>query len=233
VSETASLRIASWNVHRCIGTDGRHDPARVAAVLRELAADVVGLQEVACRRGEGGVDQLAYLARETGLEPIAAPTVCESDRDRGNALLTSRPVLDVRRIDLSIGRREPRGALDVTLDVAGDRIRVVVTHLGLRAGERRRQVASLLELLAGVDRLVLLGDFNEWLPRSATLRRVHDSFGKVGGVRSFPSRRPVFALDRIWVRPQVALADFGVHLSPLARLASDHLPVHGTIVWPG
>jgi endonuclease/exonuclease/phosphatase family metal-dependent hydrolase len=229
----ATLRIASWNIHRCIGTDGRHDPDRVAAVLREMAADVVGLQEVSCRRSAGGIDQLAYLAQATGLEPILAPTVCAPDWDLGNALLTSRPIVETRQIDLSVGRREPRGALDVTLDSDGARVRVVVTHLGLRGGDRRRQVATLLELLADVDRLVLLGDFNEWFPRSANLRRVHATFGKAIAVRTFPSGRPLLALDRIWVRPQVALTGFSAHVSPLSRVASDHLPVCGTIVWPG
>lgn len=233
VPETTTLRVASYNVHRCIGTDGRHDPDRVAAVIRELAADVVGLQEVSCRRSAGGIDQLVHLARATGLEPIAGPTVCGPDHDVGNALLTSRPVLAVRRVDLSFGRREPRGALDVTLDAHGERVQVVVTHLGLRAAERRRQVASLLELLDGADRLVLLGDFNEWFPAAAALRRVHATLGQGLAVRSFPSRRPLFALDRIWVWPRLALAGFGAHVSPLARVASDHLPVCGTIVWSG
>lgn len=232
MSESGVLRIASYNVHRCIGTDGRHDPDRVAAVIRELDADVIGLQEVACRRGPRGIDQLAYLAQATGLHAIGGPTVCAADGERGNALLTRWPVSATRHIDLSIQRREPRGALDVTLDLDGAALRVVVTHLGLRAGDRRRQVATLLGLLAGAERLVLLGDFNEWFPAAAALRRLHGSLGHALGVRSFPSRRPLFALDRIWVRPRVALAAFAAHTSPLTRVASDHLPVRGTVVWP-
>jgi endonuclease/exonuclease/phosphatase family metal-dependent hydrolase len=232
VAESAVLRIASYNVHRCIGTDGRHDPDRVAAVLRELDADVIGLQEVACRRGPGGVDQLAHLAHLTGLHAIAAPTVRAADAERGNALLTRWPVRAARFVDLSIERREPRGALDVTIEPDGAALRVVVTHLGLRGGDRRRQVAALLGLLRGTERLVLLGDFNEWFPAGVALRRLHGTLGRALAVRSFPSRRPVFALDRIWVRPRVALSAFAAHRSLLARVASDHLPVWGMVVWP-
>jgi endonuclease/exonuclease/phosphatase family metal-dependent hydrolase len=226
------LAVVSYNVHRCIGVDGRHDPGRVARVVRELDADVVGLQEVASRhRGDGDVDQLAYLAADLGLGAVAGPVV-DLERGRcGNGLLTRLPVLDVRRIDLTLARREPRGALDVDLAWGGTALRVVVTHLGLRPGDRRAQVARLLAAL-GDDReqpLVLLGDVNEWFPAAAALRRLHARLGRPPAVPSFPSRRPLFALDRLWVQPLTGLAGLRAHRSPLARLASDHLPVRATL----
>jgi endonuclease/exonuclease/phosphatase family metal-dependent hydrolase len=218
------LTIASYNVHRCVGTDGRHAPARVAEVLRQLDADVIGLQEV---------DRLDEIAQAVGFEPVAGRTLLHDGGHHGNALLTRRPVRAVRRIDLSVPRREPRGALDVDLDVDGAVVRVVVTHLGLNPRERRRQVQHLLAAL-GDDRrgrIVLLGDINEWFPAGAALRRLHARLGRPRAVATFPSRRPVFALDRMWVQVREALTQFGAHATPLARVASDHLPVRGTIEW--
>jgi endonuclease/exonuclease/phosphatase family metal-dependent hydrolase len=225
--------LASYNVHRCIGVDGRHDPGRVAAVIRELEADVIGLQEVSVRPvRDGGINQLEHLARSLGFEAVAGPTLHHHRGHCGNALLTRWPVRVVRRIDLTIAGREPRGALDVELDRDGTAVRVVVTHLGLFGAHRRAQVRRLLAVL-GDDRrpLVLLGDVNEWFPAASVLRRLHARFGRGRSVRTFPSRRPLLALDRVWVQPRAALTAVHAHRSPLARVASDHLPVRATVLW--
>ena len=235
VAAPCRLAVASYNVHRCIGGDGRHAPARVAEVVRELDADVIGLQEVASRfDGAGAVDQLAYLAHATGYEAVAGPTLLARHGHIGNALLTRCPILAVTRLDLSVGGREPRGALDVAIAVDGARVRVIVTHLGLRRGDRRAQVARLLATL-GDDRdelVVLLGDINEWLPRGGCLGRLHARLGRANAVRTFPARRPVLSLDRVWVQPRSGFGELRAHASPLARVASDHLPVRATIAWP-
>jgi endonuclease/exonuclease/phosphatase family metal-dependent hydrolase len=232
---TCALSVASYNVHRCIGTDGRHDPGRIADVLRELDADVVGLQEVASRFGGGGaVDQLAYLARALGYQPVAGPTLRQRRGHCGNALLTRHPILRVEQIDLSRADREPRCAIDVDLAVGADVVRVLVMHFGLHWKDRRGQVRRLLEAL-GDDRtgfLVVLGDVNEWLPRLGCLGRLHGRLGRTPRVRTFPARRPLLALDRVWVQPRAGLTALRAHATPLARTASDHLPLRGTIAWP-
>jgi endonuclease/exonuclease/phosphatase family metal-dependent hydrolase len=230
--DTRRVGIASYNVHRCIGRDGRHDPARIATVLAELDVDVVGLQEVHCRQGVAGdVDQLAYLAAAGGFTAVSGPTIPTARGHCGNALLTRHPVHAVRRIDLSVADTERRGALDVELDCGGVRLRVIVTHLGLLGRYRRAQVAMLMDLVPQTadGPVVLLGDFNEWLPVAGTLRRLHARFGRPDAGRSFPARLPVFALDRIWMEPAGALDGFSIHRTPLARVASDHLPVQASI----
>jgi endonuclease/exonuclease/phosphatase family metal-dependent hydrolase len=221
------LLVASYNVHRCVGADGRADASRIAAVLGEIGASVVGLQEVESLCA----GQLDELARLTGLSGVAGPTCGAARRDFGNALLTSLPVAGVRRVDLSVPQREPRGLLDVELDWNGRPLHVLITHFGLSGAERRVQamltVGELHLNRAGVT--ILLGDFNEWLPGGRTLRTLEGRFGRHRSPRTFPARRPLFALDRIWVRPRGALGAIHTHRTRLARAASDHLPVVATL----
>jgi len=223
------LRLASYNIHECVGADGRRDPARILDVLREIDADVIGLQEVDARPSETSASmQMQYLAGALGHHAIFGPTLQRSHGgEYGNALLTRRPVLDVRHVDLTVYRREPRAALDVDLDVDGVPVRVIVTHLGLLPGERRKQVRRLLDRLGDnrTDVVVLCGDMNEWFAVGRPLRWLHARLGRTTGVPTFPAAFPVFALDRIWVHPRPALAALTAHESPTARSASDHLPM--------
>ena len=222
------LRIASYNIHRCVGLDGRRDPARVAAVLREIDADVVGLQEVDAQRGPTSESmQMQFLADALGLHAVAGPTIVREGGHYGNALLTRRPVLDVRHIDLTVYRREPRAAIDSELDAGGASVRVLVTHLGLLPGERRIQVRRLLDALGSAGRapIVLCGDINEWFAVGRPLRWLHARLGRALAVATFPATFPVFALDRLWVHPRDALRSLVAHRTGTARLASDHLPV--------
>ena len=158
------LTVASYNIHRCYGRDGRCMPGRIADVLRELRADVVAIQEMETQ-AEGGIGLLEDLARETGSTMIPGPTMFRSGAHYGNAILTRLPVKSVAQVDLSVPGREPRGAIDVRLDAGVGILRVCASHLGLRPSERRTQVKQLLMQLATEpgDIDVLIGDINEWL----------------------------------------------------------------------
>lgn len=227
------LTVASYNIHRCTGTDGRNDPGRTARVIRSLRAGIIGLQEVECRPAFQ-THQAHLLSAETGLTPVFGPTVKRRDANYGNVLLSAYPVLRTRNIDLGVPGREPRGAIDSDLKISGCTVRVVVTHLGLRARERRLQVARILERLHEREHglLVLLGDINEWRPFSPTLRALHRRLGKSPAKPTFPSRAPFMALDRIWVSPAQKLVSLEICNGPLARMASDHLPVKAKILLP-
>jgi endonuclease/exonuclease/phosphatase family metal-dependent hydrolase len=220
------LALATYNIHACVGIDDRFDPARIVAVLRELDADIVALQEVE-NRMVGDLALLQYLGSETGLLAVAGPTLQRETGHYGNALLTRLPVLSVDRIDLSLPQREPRGAVNALLDCQGRQLRVVATHLGLRPGERRQQVRQLLRVFEtnNADVNILLGDLNEWLLWGRPLRWLRRYFGHSAQPRTFPARYPLFALDRIWAQPRGALIATRRHASPAARVASDHLPV--------
>jgi endonuclease/exonuclease/phosphatase family metal-dependent hydrolase len=231
--EFESLHVGSYNIHRCVGTDGRCDVQRVADVIMEMGCDTIGLQEVDSRPGEhSDSQQLEYLAEATGMQAIAAATIIKHDRAYGNALLTRRKILDVRRHDLSFLRFEPRGALEVDLDVSGTCVRVFVMHLGLLPIERRYQMRKVLKILRAMPMdqpTVVLGDINEWLPLSRPLRWLHGLMGKPPWLRTFPVYAPMFALDRVWVRPRGSLLQFEVHRSNRSRYASDHFPVKAVV----
>jgi len=162
---------------------------------------------------------------------VAWYTLARSVGHYGNGLLTRFPVTAIRRLDLSVPGREPRGALDVDLDMDGVALRVIVTHFGLRATERRAQVQGLLTILSKEpDRpVVVMGDFNEWSRKGPVVRMLDSALGASAAVPSFPSCWPVWSLDRIWVRPRRLVRSCRTHTSLASRLASDHLPVVVTI----
>lgn len=233
-----SFSVASYNIHRCIGLDQRYDPERIIQVVRELQVDIIGLQEVDCRYFlKNGTNQMDLFEGATGFHAITGVTMQRDDGRFGNLLLSRWPVLEVRRIDLSFPRRAPRGAIDVDLHIKGRAVRLIVAHLGLSGAERRYQIRRLREVVDGGSHSsrnngcleVMFGDFNEWFPQSRSLRSLHNYFGKPPAFRTFPSRFPVLALDRIWVRPYDALLHLHPHVSPLSRIASDHLPLKGDI----
>ncbi len=236
IAVTHPLSIATYNVHRYRGRDGRADPQRTATVIRELACDVVGLQEVDNDEGDAPESlRLDFLAAATGMTAIAGLRLIRHIGRYGNALLTRLPVLAVKRHDLSYSRFEPRGALEVELQAGAQAVHIIVTHLGLVPWERRHQTRKILQIVAAIPAaqpVILLGDINEWLPRGRPLRWLHALFGCPPSARSFPSAYPLFALDRIWVKPREILASVQAHRSAAARMASDHLPVKAVIDVP-
>jgi len=225
------LAVATYNVHRCVGRDGRYDPARTCSVIRELDADVVALQELEWQP-EAALHLLDEFAQRTGYTPVAGPTLFRADGHYGNAVLTRLAVRRINRLDLTVPGREARGAIDVALETAVGAMRVLATHLGLRAGERRAQTQRLLaELEKRSMPAVLMGDLNEWFLWGRPLRRLRAHFGKTPAPATFPARWPVLALDRIWVEPARMLRDVRAHRSALAQAASDHLPLRAVIDW--
>jgi endonuclease/exonuclease/phosphatase family metal-dependent hydrolase len=224
----AIVRVATYNVHACIGTDGRHDPDRIATVVGELDADVVALQEFTYEASVAvETREPVELRTLDGYQCALGPTRLIETRCFGNALLTRHRIVEVHRLDLSHDGREPRGALAATIDVAGTHVHLLATHLGLRVSERRFQVRQVLSYLESVRHalVVVLGDFNDWLPGRSVVHVLDQRLGVAKRLRSFPSSRPMLPLDRIWIHPARALRRMFVHASPLARLASDHLPV--------
>jgi endonuclease/exonuclease/phosphatase family metal-dependent hydrolase len=224
-ADSRVLRIATYNIHGAIGCDGVYMPRRIADVIAELDADIVALQEVPLG-GRDAPNVLPMLREATDMLAIAGPTLDTPKRRYGNAVLTRLPVRGTRTLNLSFGKREARGALDVDISSTAGTLRIVATHLGLSARERRAQIASLI---AAFDTpalpVILLGDINEWFVWGYPLRALVTHFKAAPAPRTFPSWWPVFSLDRIWMHPVERLIDVHAHRSTLARVASDHLPL--------
>lgn len=221
-----SIRLVSYNIHRCYGRAGFYDPGSIKAVLDSLDAHVIALQEVELLHRDPGL--LDFLCAGKPWQALQGITMSSASGHYGNALLTSLPVLSIERLDLSVAGREPRGALHVFLDNHGKKLEVMATHLGLRPAERRAQIhALLLHLQASPEghTKVLLGDLNEWFLWGRPLRWLHRQFSAQPAVSTFPARWPLLALDRIWVNPREKLARLSVSRSPLCRRSSDHLPL--------
>ncbi len=229
------LIVGSYNVHKGVGSDRRRDPRRTLAVIREIGAQVMALQEVDRRFGDRrGVLDLDALHAETGLRPVPL-----SDRKgdlahgwHGNLILFRDGELeDARVIDLP--GLEPRGAIVADLRFGGQRLRVIAAHLGLLKGSRLQQ-ARRLAVEIGDDRpTVMMGDLNEWRHGPGcslmALKTGLDSASSARAVASFPAKRPLLALDRIFGSTLASVSDLASHDTPLARLASDHLPIRARL----
>ncbi|CAD7023495.1 endonuclease [Pseudorhizobium halotolerans] len=230
------LLIASYNVHKCVGVDGKFDPYRTKEVIREIAADVLALQEADTRFGERrGLLDLDWLERETGLLPVPLGGRSKAHGWHGNVILFREGLIrDVHQVKLP--GLEPRGALMTELDLKdGSSLRVIAAHLGLLHRSRHQQTRMIIDLLRSRDDqpTVLMGDLNEWrLGDRSSLNTLTSIFGLPPAVPSFPSRLPVLALDRIMANRPEILGPVAAHDTPLARLASDHLPIKARVRLP-
>jgi len=229
------VRVATYNVHRGRSTLGVFDPARIAAVIAEIRPDVIALQEAQhyLRPGRAMFDA-AWIERETGLRPLRV-TAREAEQGWRSNVVLVRPGARVLRPPegLRIGGMEPRGAILAELDLGEGPFRLVATHLSLGARRRRRQAEAILAALGpGGGPVLLLGDLNEWRAGASALGVLEPGFGRPPAVATFPSFRPVASLDRILGRPEGMVTGLAAHDTPLARRASDHLPLVGRAVLP-
>jgi endonuclease/exonuclease/phosphatase family metal-dependent hydrolase len=219
------------------GADRRRDAERIARVIEELRPDIAGLQEVGTPDLPAGVpDPAALLASLTGMRSAFGQTMHHRHGFvYGNAVLSRHPIQAIRNYDLSVRGREPRGCVRVDVEIDSAVVHFFSAHLGLHWRERRRQAAQLLSAdilrdAALAHPLVLVGDFNSLSNRSACprwLRRqlVDCARAAKNEAPTFPSRFPLLRLDHCYVDAAFRIASVVVHHSPLARRASDHLPL--------
>jgi len=220
------IRVASYNIRKCIGLDRRRDPGRVLDVINGVEADVIAVQEADKRLGaRPAALPAAMIATETDFAPVEVDRRGASLGFHGNAVLVRKGmrVTGVTRIELP--GTEPRGALSVEIDGA---LRLVALHLGLLRRDRRRQLGAIAAQLDPALPTVILGDFNEWSPRRG-LEPLQTDFAVHAPGRSFHAARPVAALDRVALSTDLQLRDAGVVQDRKARIASDHLPIWADI----
>jgi endonuclease/exonuclease/phosphatase family metal-dependent hydrolase len=227
------VKVASYNIHKCRGVDRITRPDRIIEVIRELGAHVVALQEVDRRFGRRGrlLDPSA-IKRDIGMQLLVQSDVAHRHGWHGNALLVRSDPISYSRSRLKLPGGEPRGAIVVELDLGEGEFRVIAAHLGLFRRSRVDQVSALLTAFLDLPPMptVLLGDLNEWRHRRrSALRGLEPTFRVAPPILSFPSRWPIFALDRILGWPAGLITDLAVHDTPLARRSSDHLPLTANV----
>lgn len=219
--QMAHLKIATYNIHRGKDVDDRLDLNKTIATLRETDADIIGLQEVERHSPRTGfVDQAKRIAEGLGIDYRFEAGLKIWPFEFGNVLLSKYPIKGVERIDLP-SARENRVGLLATLDVHGQDVQVLVTHLGLKQQERADHVQKLVDKLANNDQpFVLIGDLNctsdapELKPLLATMHQTADA-----PLVTFPGLGE--QIDHILVSKQFDVQG----VSTLQSSASDHLPL--------
>lgn len=229
-----SLRVASWNIHKGVGADRRRDLFRTAEVMEELSADIIALQEADRRFGDrAGLLDLEHVRNQCGLVPVLPDTPGPSHGWHGNLIFVRDAKVEAIH-PLPLPGLEPRGALLADLTIRDTPLRVIGIHMGLLATSRRAQAHALLDRLHRMPPrpTLLMGDMNEWRsgPAASIAAFLH-AFHSPAPVRSFPARLPVLALDRMMAQG-ATLSDLRAHDTPLARRASDHLPIAATLTLP-
>lgn len=241
------LRVATYNIHkgvRGVGPRKRLEIHNLGLGIEALDADMVFLQEVRSfhhgeqkrfadtHAGWPRVPQADHLA-PLGYHVAYRTNAVTRDGEHGNALLSRWPIGDVGHHDVSDHRFEQRGLLHVPVVWNGQTVHTIVAHLGLMHTSRVRQVERIAAFIAAEvppDALmVIAGDFNDWgekLDAPMTQMGLQRAMGEGGSARqrTFPSRVPVFSLDRIYTRGLRCQSVMVPRGSAWARM-SDHLPM--------
>jgi endonuclease/exonuclease/phosphatase family metal-dependent hydrolase len=235
-------------MHKAVGLDGRRDPHRVLKVLQEIDADIVALQEADKRVGGRGSTVPHELIDSHGMyKPVhlgvrhkrplekarqhAERLLKVNTRNigwHGNAILVKHHIGLIDCAALDLPTLEPRGAVMAELLIGDTPLRVIGMHLDLSGLWRRRQMRAIIEAIAARPQsmpTVLMGDTNEWRTVAGCLRDLEPDYHLAPTGPSFHARHPVAPLDRIIVHKDLTIEAAGVHMTPAARRASDHLPI--------
>ncbi len=234
-------RLLTYNVHRCVGVDRRLDVDRIAAVIAEHEPDIVCLQELDVGRARTGhVDQAQAIATALSMSVRFHAAMRVEAEEYGDAILTRWPERLIRAGALpsvkGIPGIEPRGAIWAEIQIDGASLNIINTHFGLVPREQRLQAAALTgkDWLGHPDCLgptILTGDFNATSltrPYQTLCRNLRDAQRVLGlrpTVKTFPSSFPAIRIDHAFVSPEIRVTGIKAPFSPLARMASDHLPL--------
>ena len=227
-----TLRVATYNIHRSRGLDGRTNPARIAEVIRSINADVIALQEVV-GAGPNSSGHAEEIGAQLGMGWVMAPTRHLRNCLFGNVVLSRLPILHHAQYDLSWKTCEPRCCQRVEIAIGDDTLHLYNVHLGTAFLERRHQAGRLGAIVhdrrVGNPKIVL-GDFNEWMRGLATqmlserLKSI-DLRAHLRRRRTYPGVFPVVHLDHIYYEGKVEVVKLELPRTRLSLMASDHLPL--------
>jgi endonuclease/exonuclease/phosphatase family metal-dependent hydrolase len=232
------IRVATHNIHKCRGLDRRTSPERIAAVIGELDADIIAIQEILdARNGKPEFDQARRIrSRFQDYEFCFGENRKLKGGAYGNMTLSRFPIRGCENYDLTWRHRERRGCLRTDLALAnGTVLHLFNVHLGTSFVERRHQGSKLLteNILNRPEYCgprIVVGDFNEWT-RGLASRMMGDAFAEIKPgkflrySRTYPGILPMLHLDHFYYDKHLVLKSFRLHRSRTALVASDHLPI--------
>ncbi|WP_254052778.1 endonuclease/exonuclease/phosphatase family protein [Bacillus sp. V59.32b] len=233
--KSVEVEVMSYNIHHAEGVDGVLDLERIARIIEESDADIVGLQEVDKHWSERSdfQDQAKWLAERLGMfyayganldrEPLKEE---EPRRQYGTAVLSKYPILDSENHPLTkIGNTEQRGLLEATIKVKGNHLHFYNTHLALTSAEREIQIREINDI-ASRDKgsKIMMGDLNA-TPESKEMQPINanynDVFAETHEAYTYPATNPTKRIDYIFTSDDIEADDAEV----IKTLASDHLPL--------
>jgi endonuclease/exonuclease/phosphatase family metal-dependent hydrolase len=222
------IRIATYNVHKCKGLDGRVSVKRIADVISETNADVVAIQEIFQGQGQ-------KLAEELSVNLAFGENRQLLGDAYGNLVLSRFPLRSHCNHDVSVAGRERRGCLRSDVLLQSRSLHVFNVHLGTAFFERRQQAKHLIDEAVLKSRTldgprVVLGDFNEW-SRGHVSQVLASEFESTDirvylkRARTYPGIFPVMHLDHIYYDPQLRVEHVSLHRTKTSLVASDHVPL--------
>jgi endonuclease/exonuclease/phosphatase family metal-dependent hydrolase len=229
------VRVMSYNLHSGFDVQGRMDLEAIAQTIESEQADVVALQEVS--RGwviDTSADMVTWLSQRLNLPYVWGPT---ADALWGNAILSRYPIeqVEFRAMPNNDLIRPARGFIDATLNVGGQPLHVIATHLhhvDVDGSLRLPQAQALLDAWAQQPHSIVLGDLNALpnsdemqLLREAGLSDAFTSSGAGGEGFTFRSGDLNRRIDYIYHSPDLIARDF--HVNP--SQASDHAALAVTL----
>ena len=229
-----TIRLATYNIHKFVGTDGRRSESRILEIINALNADILALQEFVLEDQSENIAMVEAFAAELGYDVIAQPMLRPNKMVQFNLLLSRIPLRSKNLLALPRDGKEPRGVIDASFEKEGHRLRVAATHLGLTPRARVRQLEMILDLRSDEanEPFALLGDLNIMLPWERARRRLHAAFSRQKQPASFPSRMPFLAADSIYFSGASEGHEVRAFTTSAARVASDHLPLFADIPLP-
>lgn len=221
----------SYNIHSAVGNDGKFDYARIGKYLSEVGADIVCLQEFDLRKPDLEHERVIDSLKASHFKHfVATPAVKTEDGYYGNAMLTKFNPTSVNELRIDYKDNQARNIQHLTFNINNKNFNVMNTHFGLNSKERYRQFLQLKGYINKVTEkdkhpLLVLGDFNEWMPITKMLTEMNSLLTPTKLAASFPSRFPVFKLDKAWASCDVSIQSAKTLKDPFTKLYSDHLPI--------
>jgi len=223
------LKVASYNIRKSVGLDWKRQPDRILNVIAEIDADIVALQEVDRRFGRRTSSlSVEHINAATDYVPVRFGSRPTSLGWHGNTILVRKGAKVVLHRQIHLPMLEPRGAVMADIEIQGFVVRVIGMHLGLVGLWRTRQATAVLAYLEELEEklpTVFMGDLNQWSTEGGALAAFAEKHHVVAPGPSFHASRPMLPLDRIITDLDFLVESAGVHSSPQALRASDHLPV--------